>query len=348
MKTWNATIALLTAAAVAWAAVPLPQRGVVQEYDTIDALLAGDPSQLTDTYIVKGLHAINDGLAGKFYYVAGSTATTNEVAVFAWGDGRLFRTYDGVTASLVYVTGGSTNYAGDLTIGNYLRLQNVVAGLGSGTVAVFDANGTITNGVASGFITEGNGITVSSSTVSTDLSGGTGITLSTNGSGTVTITSTGVGSVANPTAEVGLSAVNGSASTALRSDGAPALSQAIAPTWTSIHKYSANVGAVLTTGDTTFVDMQKASQTNSLSGALTFAHATNGLDTVEFTHVRTIYNGSGSDLTVSFPSGWLKGSGAGSSITVTNNKVAKVYVNSTGPTASSATQTNVSVTVSFF
>jgi|694.fasta_scaffold30291_8 hypothetical protein len=43
---------------------------------------------------------------------------------------------------------------------------------------------------------------------------------------------------ANPTATVGLSAVNGSASTFLRSDGAPALSQAIAPTWTGPHIYS--------------------------------------------------------------------------------------------------------------
>jgi hypothetical protein len=196
MKTWNATIALLTAAAVAWAAVPLPQRGVVQEYDTIDALLAGDPSQLTDTYIVKGLHAINDGLAGKFYYVAGSTATTNEVAVFAWGDGRLFRTYDGVTASLVYVTGGSTNHAGDLNIGNFLRLGYVVPGLGAGNVAVYDSNGILTNAAVGGVI-----------------------------------------SGANPSASVGLSAVNGSAGTYLRSDGAPALSQSIAPTWTGAHTW---------------------------------------------------------------------------------------------------------------
>jgi hypothetical protein len=280
--------------------------------------------------------------------VAGSTATTNEVAIFAWGDGRLFRTYDGVTASLVYVTGGSTNHAGDLNIGNYLRMGNVVDQLGNGTVAVFDSNGLLTNGVASGFVTAGNGITVSGSTISTDLEGGSNITLTTNGSGTISIAAATGASGANPSASVGLTAVNGAASTFLRSDGAPALDQAIAPTWTGVHKYSANVGATLTTGDTTFVDMQKASQTNSLSGALTFAHATNGLDTVEFTHVRTLFNGSGGNLTVSFPSGWLKGSGAGSSITVTNNKVCKVYVNSTGPTSSSTTQTNVTVTVSFF
>lgn len=48
----------------------------------------------------------------------------------------------------------------------------------------------------------------------------------------------GGGSGANPTASVGLSAVNGSATTFLRSDGAPQLSQAIAPTWTGVHIFS--------------------------------------------------------------------------------------------------------------
>lgn len=43
---------------------------------------------------------------------------------------------------------------------------------------------------------------------------------------------------ANPTASVGLSAVNGAAATFLRSDGAPALSQAIVPTWTGVHIFT--------------------------------------------------------------------------------------------------------------
>lgn len=42
---------------------------------------------------------------------------------------------------------------------------------------------------------------------------------------------------ANPSASVGLSAVNGVASTFIRSDGAPALSQAIVPTWTGTHTF---------------------------------------------------------------------------------------------------------------
>lgn len=56
---------------------------------------------------------------------------------------------------------------------------------------------------------------------------------------------------ANPTASVGLSAVNGSASTYMRSDGAPALSQSITPTWTGAHTFSTSVtlnGSVTGTG----------------------------------------------------------------------------------------------------
>ncbi|HZS09516.1 MAG TPA: hypothetical protein VFD58_32095 [Blastocatellia bacterium] len=53
-----------------------------------------------------------------------------------------------------------------------------------------------------------------------------------------TWTAAGGGSVGNPTATIGLTAVNGSASTAMRSDGAPALSQAIAPVWTGAHVHT--------------------------------------------------------------------------------------------------------------
>lgn len=43
---------------------------------------------------------------------------------------------------------------------------------------------------------------------------------------------------ANPTASVGLAAVNGVATTFMRSDAAPALSVAIVPTWTGIHTFT--------------------------------------------------------------------------------------------------------------
>lgn len=49
---------------------------------------------------------------------------------------------------------------------------------------------------------------------------------------------------ANPSAQIGLSAVNGSATTAMRSDAAPALDQGITPTWTGAHIFSAAPPAV--------------------------------------------------------------------------------------------------------
>lgn len=48
---------------------------------------------------------------------------------------------------------------------------------------------------------------------------------------------------ANPTASIGLTAVNGSASTFMRSDAAPALSQSISPTWTGLHTFNRSASA---------------------------------------------------------------------------------------------------------
>lgn len=53
---------------------------------------------------------------------------------------------------------------------------------------------------------------------------------------------------ANPSASVGLSAVNGVASTFMRSDGAPALSQSIAPTWTGAHSFQGGTTSVSVNG----------------------------------------------------------------------------------------------------
>lgn len=70
---------------------------------------------------------------------------------------------------------------------------------------------------------------------------GGGITWSIN-SNTNAITANGSAAgagAANPTAKVGLTVVNGSASTFMRSDGAPPLDQSITPTWTGEHIWGA-------------------------------------------------------------------------------------------------------------
>jgi hypothetical protein len=62
--------------------------------------------------------------------------------------------------------------------------------------------------------------------------------LTNDGSGGLTWGAGGA-SPANPTATIGLAAVNGSAATFMRSDAAPALGVAITPTWTGQHIWSA-------------------------------------------------------------------------------------------------------------
>ena len=56
--------------------------------------------------------------------------------------------------------------------------------------------------------------------------------------GTIIWTAPPSGTTANPSATIGLTAVNGVASTLMASDSAPALSQAIAPTWTGVHIFT--------------------------------------------------------------------------------------------------------------
>ena len=53
---------------------------------------------------------------------------------------------------------------------------------------------------------------------------------------------------ANPSVTIGLTAVNGIATTAMRSDAAPALSQAIIPTWTGTHTFGNLTYSALFTG----------------------------------------------------------------------------------------------------
>lgn len=55
---------------------------------------------------------------------------------------------------------------------------------------------------------------------------------------------------ANPSATVGTSAINGSASTAMRSDGAPAINLTMSPTWTGNHIFAPTSGnTVVTAGN---------------------------------------------------------------------------------------------------
>lgn len=83
-------------------------------------------------------------------------------------------------------------------------------------------------------------------------------------------------SSANPSATIGLAAVNGSAVTFMTSDSAPPLSQAIAPTWTAAHVFtpSSAVTAVTINAAVNLLGLSVVGSTNnSLSYLVSFATA---------------------------------------------------------------------------
>jgi hypothetical protein len=83
---------------------------------------------------------------------------------------------------------------------------------------------------------------------------------------------------ANPSATVGLTAVNGSAGSYMRSDGAPALSQAIVPTWTGIHTFSANLVST-SSGASPSVSASNIQLRGGLSATISYVNGAAGVDT---------------------------------------------------------------------
>lgn len=148
-----------------------------------------------------------------------------------------------------------------------------------------------------------------------------------NGAVTVTdeqlnaVGGSGVTGSANPSASIGLSATNGSATTFMRSDAAPALSQSIAPTWTSAHTFTngftnGNKGSITASAGVPLIELdesdaaannqkwwfaavseqlnfQIANDARTASGAwLTVDRTANTADSIALTSTALTWNGS--------------------------------------------------------
>jgi hypothetical protein len=142
------------------------------------------------------------------------------------------------------LTGASGQYAATLTgnsaTGHSLGLE-VNAGTNASDIALLVNN---QSGATQFFQINGQG----SVTVGTPTGGAQGVgTINATGLfvNGAAVKTTSVSS-ANPSASVGLAAVNGTAATFMTSDSAPPLSQAITPTWTGAHTFTPGSGVAIT------------------------------------------------------------------------------------------------------
>lgn len=199
-----------------------------------------------------GLTAVN-GSAGTFLRSDGAPALSQAI-VPTWTGVHTFTS----AGTAINVTNDVT--AGTFT-GNGAALTSLNAGnISTGTLAAARGGTGVSN---SNTITLGGNISTAAAFTT---SGANSLTLTTTGATNVTLPTSGTLSTAtgaNPSASAGLTAVNGSASTFMRSDGAPAISQSISPTWTGNHTFTPSSGTAISvngvSGSSTIVSKLSAS-----------------------------------------------------------------------------------------
>lgn len=139
------------------------------------------------------------------------------------------------TGDLIYSSSGTT--PGRLGIGSSGQVLTVSGGLPSW--AAFSA---LTNPMTTLYDIIYGGISGNPTRLPI---GANNTFLGINGSGVLGYYAVAGTSAANPTAAVGTAAVNGSASTFMRSDGAPAIDLTMAPTWSGQHTFASSSGTGL-------------------------------------------------------------------------------------------------------
>lgn len=178
-----------------------------------------EPGDTIAVFVVSGITGTPSG--SDIYTNSGKRCTVDTTSITA-GSGTITATCNGAPASSGTLTTDTifgNSGTGDATISyssfttprgfvSGLTIDHLTGNVGIGTVTAGMALDVIGTARATRFVGDGSGLT--------------GIS----------------GSVANPTGTVGLTAVNGVATSSIRSDGAPALSQSISPTWTGTHTFS--------------------------------------------------------------------------------------------------------------
>lgn len=111
---------------------------------------------------------------------------------------------------------------------------------------------------------------------------------------------------------------------------------------------NANIETMYAAGNTNVIDLSIASATNTISSAITFAHATNGLASAQRIHDRWFYVASGGPYTLTIPSTWRTNVYSAVPPSLTNSTITRMVVTGMGDTSTSAAQTNALVSFEFY
>lgn len=160
-------------------------------------------------------------------------------------------------------------------------LANVNANVGTWNNVTVNAKGLVTAGSNVAYLTANQSITLSGdatgtgttaiavtlATVNANVGTFTNATVTVDAKGRITAVSSGAAGAtgANPTALVGLAAINGVATTFMRSDAAPALNVTISPTWTGTHTFSNTIVGSVNGNAATATALQNARTINGTS-----------------------------------------------------------------------------------
>ena len=182
---------------------------------------------------------------------AGSTATVATFSVLAGASAAFSATSINYSAAIGDAScSGVSSLTGSICIGfnngpasgGLTNVLWVGGNYGAGNIPILYGNLSSNYlGIGTTSLVSGAALTVNGSAALTSITGSTQC-LQANTNGLISGTGAACGgsgvTAGNPSASIGLTAVNGSATTYLRSDGAPALSQAISPTWSGTHTFS--------------------------------------------------------------------------------------------------------------
>lgn len=204
---------------------------------------------------------------------------------------------NGITLSPNPITStGSINLAAPVTVGNggtgVSSISGLVFGNGAGPFTAY-AGATCTNQFLRSLSSSGVGtcntvnlaLDVTGNLPVTNLNSGTSASSTTFWRGDGTWSAPPISTFANPTASVGLSAVNGAASTAMRSDAAPALSQAIIPTWTGTHTFANTTTQAVLNNSGAAADAKNTEVRVSSGGSFAVSSATDATPTTAVTNL---------------------------------------------------------------